>query len=529
MTAVADGVDALFRYFQTIGNLMETLPVAWIATASLLAGGSAILWIQHNEFLRRLLPVTTTSTVVLSTAVIMDAARAAIAITTGKRSPTHISIPNLRERRLSRIMRTGRWALPLQQVLNERRDDPVDKRIVAIDRNRSTLVVGKPGAGKTNVIQLLLEQIKRGNDEALVVFDYKREYQHFYDQHDIDYIKLTPSGATDLWNIFLETDGDTLEEYLEVAKGVFSNQNDGKYWSAAATQVFAGILCLLDREFSTAGATPTNADLVKYLRTHEAEEIHHDLDRHDDLASAAQHIPDEAAEAQAAGVISNVQVALLEMFVGDFAKQGEFAVREYMQNPNGRVLILDLPPERKETSAPVFKFILDWSIRYALQDSRQCSFILDEFARLPRLTQLDTLVTQGRSYNAQAIAGIQSIAQLHESYGTDGADALLSGYNQVILMQPQSGDTPTVDFALETVGPETIDRRVTTVDKTGSVAGSAHEQSEIYPISRDELTAFNQGECVIVSRDGSWVRGFVPLYSDVRDVVARASRSVDEY
>lgn len=529
MKAVADGVDALFRYFETVGRLLEALPTAWIATASILTGGSVLLWLRHDKVLRRIFPAATTSTVVLSTAVLIDAVRAAIAITTGKRALTHISIPNVRERRLSGIMRSGRWALPLQHVADDRRTDPVDKSIVAIDRNRSTLVVGKPGAGKTNVIQLLLEQIERENDEALVVFDYKREYQHFFDQHDIDYIKLTPSGATDLWNIFLETDGDSLEGYLEVAKGVFSNQKDGKYWSAAATQVFAGILCLLDREFSTTGTTPTNADLVKYLRTHEAEEIHHDLDRYDDLASAAQHIPDEAADAQAAGVISNVQVGLLEMFVGDFAEQGEFAVREYMQNPNGQVLVLDMPPERKETSAPVFKFILDWCIRYALQDSRQCSFILDEFARLPRLSQLDTLVTQGRSYNAQAIAGIQSIAQLHESYGTDGADALLSGYNQVVLMQPQSGDTATVDFALETIGPETIDRRVTTVDETGSVTGSAHEQSEVYPISRDELTAFNQGECVIVSRDGSYVRGFVPLYSDVRNVVARASRSVNEY
>lgn len=521
MTFVRDVVDLSFQYFAAFGQIMEGLPTFWIGTVGMLSLIAVLVRLQYGGVMGRLVLWARPSRLMLSLAVIVDAVRVAVGSVSRSSSLTGAYVPSVRARRLARIMHDGYIALPLSDVYEDTRDEKALRDDVALEKNRSTLVSGKPGAGKTNFIELLLEQIERGEDEPLVVFDYKRDYQQYLAEHDMEYIRLTPSGASRYWNVFQETEGTDLEDYLEVSKTIFSGQEQGKYWTVAAAQVMAGVLTLLDRELGSAGVMPTNRDLVEYLRTHEAEEIHNDLSRHENLASAAQHIPDNAADAQAAGVISNVQVALMEMFLADFAEEGEFSVREYMEDPDG-VLVLDMPPERQETTAPVFGFLLDWCIRYSLQDDRQCTFVMDEFARLPELKQLDALVTQGRSYNAQAFAGVQSIAQVRETYGDDGAESLLSGFNQVVLMQPQSGDSATIEFSLDTVGAETVDKRVMTVDDGGSPAGSTTEQSEVYPVTRDDFVEFAPGECVVVRRDGSWVHGRVPLVDDVAEVLSGA-------
>lgn len=529
MTAVEQAVEFAAQYISLVGDTIDVLPTFWIASTGMIVFGALAVWLAHGDIVRHLTPVPDVDRAVLSVSIVTDTARAAVRVVTRTNSLASEYIPGVRERRLARIMAAGRWALPFAEVHEDTNDEKTSHDIVGLDKNRSTLVAGKPGAGKTNLISLILEQVDRDDSEPFVVFDYKRDYQQFFDDKDVEYIRLTPSGASEQWNVFREVEDHDLENYLEIAKGVFSEQDDGKYWTIAAAQVFAGILTLLSREFVNAGTVPSNADLVQYLRTHEAEEIHDDLARHDDLSSAAQHIPDDAADAQAAGVISNVQVALMEMFLEDFAASGGFSVREYMQNPDGRILLLDMPPERKETTAPVFGFLIDWAIRYALQDDTHCTFVLDEFARLPELKQLDALVTQGRSYNAQALVGVQSIAQVHDTYGRKRAEALLSGFNQNILLQPQSGDSTTIEFALDTVGAETVEKLVATVDDDGKPSGSAVEQSNVYPVTRDVLTSFEPGEGVVVRRDGSWVHGRVPLYSEVSDVLKRACAASVEY
>lgn len=528
MTAVEQAVELGADYIGFVQNAFEVLPTFWIASAGMIVFGALAVWLAHGDIIRHVFGMPDVDRAVLSVSVVTDSLRAAVRVVTRTSSLAGEYVPGVRERRLARIMRAGQWAVPFETVHEDTREGKTVRDAVALDKNRSTVVAGKPGAGKTNLISLVLEQVERDDSEPFVVFDYKRDYQSFFDDAGVDYIRLTPSGATEQWNVFREVEEHELENYLEVAKGVFSDQEDGQYWSVAAAQVFAGVLTLLSREFTNAGTVPTNADLVQYLRTHEAEEIHEDLARHDDLASAAQHIPDDAADAQAAGVISNVQVALMEMFIGDFAKKGHFSVRDYMQDPRGRVLVMDMPPERKETTAPVFGFLIDWAVRYALQDDTNCTFILDEFARLPELTQLDSLVTQGRSYNAQAVAGVQSIAQVADTYGGKRAEALLSGFNQAVLMQPQSGDSATIDFALDTIGAKTVEKQVATVDDDGKPSGSTVEQSDVYPVTRDVLTAFEPGEAVVVQRDGSWVHGRVPLHGEVAGVLAGACESSGE-
>lgn len=525
MTPVERGVELVAQYIQLVHQTLETLPTFWIGAIGILLLGAAATWLAYGDLLRRLKP--NVDRAVLSISVSVDSVRAILGVVTRSGGLAGQYILGVRERRLARIMASGQWAVPFAEVYEDTREGAARHGAVGLAKDRSTVIAGKPGAGKTNLISLFLEQVERAEDEPFVVFDYKMDYQQFFDDKEIDYIRLTPSGATEKWNVFREVEDHTLENYLEVAKGVFSEQSDDEYWSIAAAQVFAGVLTLLSREFVNAGNVPTNADLVRYLRTHEADEIHEDLARHSDLSAAAQHIPDEAADAQAAGVISNVQVALMEMFIGDFFASGDFSVREYMKHPDGRVLVLDMPPERKETTAPVFGFLIDWAIRYALQDDTHCTFVLDEFARLPELKQLDALVTQGRSYNTQAFAGVQSIAQVYDTYGETRAEALLSGFNQAVLMQPQSGDSATINFALDTVGAETIEKQVATVNDEGIPSGSTVEQSDVYPITRDILTGFEPGEAVIVKRNGEWVHGRVPLHDEISDLLAKTTESLN--
>lgn len=411
-----------------------------------------------------------------------------------------------------RTVTPGEYLLPFTSVTDQS-DRMGVRRAMSLVKDRSILVLGETGAGKTETIKLLTHQLQTDPDEPFVVFDYKGEYQEFLEADgpdDREVIYLSSTDATHYWNLFEELEREA--DIDEVANAMFPRTDGTEFFSAAARQLFVAVVTYLRRQAEWEGTTPTNADLVTFVQTMDREEMHDRLSEHTDLTAAASAI-DPDAERQAAGVYANFQQQIADLFREDFAEAGEFSIREYMQNPDGRTLVLDFPIREGDAVEPAFRFFIDWAARFALTDDRGSYFVLDEFARLPGLRKVGDLVNAGRSYDTQLILGVQSVAQLYDTYGQDLAAALLSGLVQTIAMRV--GDGPSIEYVRSQLGREQQLRTVPAHDRRGRSVGRQEVQSETYPVAESEVTRLRDGEVFVITPEG-WVRGQLDELSDVR-------------
>ena len=80
----------------------------------------------------------------------------------------------------------------------------------------------------------------------------------------------------------------------------------------------------------------------------------------------------------------------------------------------GYVLVFDRPQRHSASTAPIFRFLIDRAAMYALEDGTHGSyFVLDEFARLPRLSRIEELVNVGAGQQTQVILTLQAVSQLY--------------------------------------------------------------------------------------------------------------------
>jgi hypothetical protein len=383
--------------------------------------------------------------------------------------------------------------------------------VVPISFTTSLLVLGQTGSGKTETIKTLLRQDDLDRDTPIIAFDYKSDMsKDVFGDRDTLHLSLRDSDVQ--WSMFAEAENE--DDLAEVSRAVFDS-DDGDYFESAARQVFEGALISLDQQddFSTA----TNADVQRLLDDVDEDKLRQILE-HNGQESAARQLPD-GSDRQAAGVLSTMSARVSDLLRGDFATDGTWSIRDYLDNPRGRVLVLDLPPDASESVLPMFRLVLDWAIRQGLRDDQEVVFVLDEFAALPELEMMERLVNAGRARNCRAVLGVQSIAQLRKTYGREGADALLSGCAEEILLRP--GDQASVDYIRDEVGQTQIRRdkerfpRLRRIIQGDFWSRHVEWSSEEHPIGEDEIRQFEPGEAIAVVPDG-WVWGQLYQWGDLK-------------
>lgn len=101
-----------------------------------------------------------------------------------------------------------------------------------------------------------------------------------------------------------------------------------------------------------------------------------------------------------------------------------------------------------------------------------------------------------------AILGVQAIPQLHERYGEDEADSLLSGMAQEIHLRV--GDQTSVEYWRQRIGRERV------------VRGEDDDErvTEEYPIGEDTIQNLEAGKGIVHTIEG-WQRGRLYMLEDV--------------
>lgn len=378
---------------------------------------------------------------------------------------------------------------------------------------RRTLgLIGSSGAGKTNTVKHLLNQIDIRNTRT-VVYDHKSDYEELCRDRGIRFTKISGESGSDdvVWNLFREMRDE--EDADEIAQALFPDQSgdDSDHFDERARQVFEAVLKYLDRELED----PTNADLARYSQQAGFEKIYEDLGKHEDLESARSALNPENYD-HADSVYSTYQRVVSNVFVGSFAEAGDFSIREYMQNPEKYgVLLFSLPRRRRESVAPLFSHLLDRCVIEGMESPEECIYLLDEIEFLPApMGQLKELVNTGRGENCQAIITLQSVSQLYDKYGKHGAKGIMASLRSVIFLR--LGEDESKEYAKDAVGHH-YEERTGHVEKSSLPTGGSietgretHLQEE--PDFRGDFGKFSKGECVVARQGSAYVYGYVPEF-----------------
>jgi hypothetical protein len=408
--------------------------------------------------------------------------------------------------------------VPLRNVHRRVGNVAENPAMVTLDPSNSVLVAGEPGAGKTEFIKLMTHQLRTEPDEPVVVFNYKDDYTEFAQElAETEVVRLSTRDSTHVWNVFREVEDEA--DFERIGDSLFrereEHSTEKKFFPITARQVLVASMKYLYREGRRSGLAPDNRELVDFFDRFPVAELYELIGEHDDLRGEIEAMNPEATK-QSIGVASTLKSLVNDTLgVGDFSKpNGTFSIREYFENPAGRVLVLDYPLAEGDRVTDVFRVFLDLAAQYALADGdTRATFVLDEFARIPRVDRMKALVATGRARSVQSVVGVQSVAQLAENYGDGTADSLLSGLTQEVFLR--AGDERTLDYYAGRLG----------CNPDFGVGGSRtgdHPTGNPYELWH-HLQRLNDGEGYVLTQDG-YAHVSVPMLTQLETDTRTAVR-----
>ncbi|NLV08231.1 type IV secretion system DNA-binding domain-containing protein [Haloarcula rubripromontorii] len=407
----------------------------------------------------------------------------------------------------------GESVVPLEEVGHEHDDAELP---FTLDQDVSTAVVGETGSGKTSMMKLLAYQFPYYSDTAVIAHDTGEDFQAFYEELGFEVQRIRHEDSDVVWNLFKDADSES--DFREVAGAIFGEADGHDPFHRPAKQTFAEMLMYLhlSAQKNNRRHALCHADIVSLLNEGHIA-LKKALDEFDRLDSG--HIdPDKGKGAQ--NVYQTIKENVDPVFTGDFGEYGEFSLQEYIENPDGRVLIIDSNPTELETLGPMYQLLVDWSIRYAMNAENPTVHILDEIDALPALTQVTNLTARGRKHKARALVGVQTIGQLKDTYST--ISGIVGNCPQGVYFGP--GDTESTDFILDELGESRQYDRSEMVSMSHQGRGEnprtqardTYKEKDKTPVTSGLLRDFQPGECVAVSRT-TWVHGQSYELTDVRN------------
>lgn len=155
-----------------------------------------------------------------------------------------------------------------------------------------------------------------------------------------------------------------------------------------------------------------------------------------------------------------------------------FSIRDFIAGGGSGWLFLPYTQGQRTALRPLIQCALDVASRTVLDmppaagdRSRQSRtwFVLDEFPLLGVIQSVETLLTNGSKHGAVVLAGIQTIAQMVDTYGREKAQTLLACLGTWLTLRVN--DAETAEYMSRYLGDEEIRRVV----QSGGTSGKAWE------------------------------------------------------
>lgn len=327
------------------------------------------------------------------------------------------------------------------------------------DEPRHFLDIGKSGTGKTSVLHDHVGQIDARGQHALI-FDADGSYvERFYRPERGDVILNPWDQRSHRWDLL--ADVGSLEDAHRIAAILLpkpATAGDSGFWFDQARTLLAHIL-----DHQARIGTTSLADLSAALNTTTADDLRAIV-----AGTPAARIFEAGGERATASVLFMMTmaartVATLATIPEDapaFSFDRFYAGLAQHDGPKPMVF-LAAPRRNREAGAPVIAAWIDAAASAILQrdpgDAPKAWLFLDELASLPPVQSLLTLLPEGRKHRACVVIAFQSIAQLRQAYGNEGAE-IISGQTATQLIMAV-GDGATAKWATDLIGTAEVENQ----------------------------------------------------------------------
>lgn len=335
-----------------------------------------------------------------------------------------------------------------------------------------TFFTGGPGQGKTVAIKALIDQIREKNHKA-IIYDKMGVYVKEYYNPETDIILNPLDARSPAWSIFSE--GRNASDYDTIAAALMPiyNQSQDPFWVNAARAIFSSLAFKMHED--------NNKDNAAFLRTM----------LNNDVAglgvvlkgTPAESLVNEKSDKTAISVLSVLATYVRCLQHLPTGSENPFSIRRWVEDSNEQgVLFVTSRADQHETLKPLISTWLDIAVNQLLSldqsVSRRFWVILDELPTLHKLPSLKPGLAETRQFGGAFVLSVQTIAQLREIYGRDGADAI-SGLcaSRLVFNTPES---ETAEWASKTLG------RIEAFDAREGLSYGASEIRDGVSLSKDK-------------------------------------------
>jgi type IV secretion system protein VirD4 len=142
----------------------------------------------------------------------------------------------------------------------------------------------------------------------------------------------------------------------------------------------------------------------------------------------------------------------------EILSHSDFSLNDIMDSEKPISIYMCIPVKQIERIMPMFKLIYSLILKSFLgrdqKHKHKLLMLLDEFSQFKKFETIAEQIPFVRSYGIKIMAFIQSISQLNEYYGADGAKALMDNFQLKVYLRATSPET--TEYFERQLGKETL-------------------------------------------------------------------------
>lgn len=325
------------------------------------------------------------------------------------------------------------------------------------------LIAGSTGTGKSVAINALLTKIRERGDTAILV-DSGGDFLSKHFQKGTDFVFNPFDDRCVGWSPTLEMQGAWDAQALArsiVPDGI----GDNREWNSYA-QTFIG--SVLRKLWETQRLTL--ADFLYFAQVAPVKELKELLEG----TPAMSQLGSEKMFGSIRTIASNYLTSY------DYlpTDQEPFSLTQMVQAEHSGVLFVTYRDDQLDALRNIIASMLDVAARAILSlepnPNRRVWLIIDEFASIGRVQSVEAVATKARKAGGCLVLGVQSVSQLRDRYGDNGAQTILSCLSTWLVLRCSDADT--AEYMSRYIGEAEISRVQS--GKTSGDTGDSQSQNE---------------------------------------------------